>query len=469
VKAKKNKKKNKNKRRTNTAPSVKPAAPLLSLAMMVKNEEDFLEDALRSARDFCDELIVVDTGSTDRTIEIAKDMGATLSHFPWINDFSAARNETLRQANGQWVAILDADERFVGQQPDAIRQYLTPGSNYPFEALMLNVTNTRLDGSPISSFYSVRVFPRDPRLGYTGRVHNQFGALVSDAPKIAATRYADLGIIHLGYDPELYKSRQKAARSLPLIEASVREDPSNHQQRFYLGREYLTLGRLDEAIPALQLAFDGIVATGDGPLVGAATHLIQALLSSNAPAVDAVKIGQQALQLESQHPDLWFDVGRALIRAGSKEAGADAVIRALGCLSKPGFSDQIRLQHRQWEAHELLGQLYWDMSRYAEAYKHYTRALDGKPTESDRWPIMLNSLCALAIEFGDDKLLPGLLDRLLNHPEAPLGMFFFQLNKVRQSQGTDAARLFLQSGLAKCARMSTDGEYLKAAKELDQV
>ena len=72
MKAKKNKKKNKNKnkRRTNTAPSVKPAAPLLSLAMMVKNEEDFLEDALRSARDFCDELIVVDTGSTDRTIEI---------------------------------------------------------------------------------------------------------------------------------------------------------------------------------------------------------------------------------------------------------------------------------------------------------------------------------------------------------------------------------------------------------------
>ena len=62
--------------------------------MMVKNEEEFLEDALLSAKSFCDELIVVDTGSTDRTIEIAQDLGATVSHFPWINDFSAARNET---------------------------------------------------------------------------------------------------------------------------------------------------------------------------------------------------------------------------------------------------------------------------------------------------------------------------------------------------------------------------------------
>ena len=433
---------------------------------MVKNEEDFLEDALRSAVGFCDELIVVDTGSTDRTIEIAQDMGATVSHFPWINDFSAARNETLRQANGQWVAILDADERFVGQQPDAIRQYLTPGPSYPFEALMLNVTNTRLDGSPISSFYSVRVFPRDQRLGYTGRVHNQFGALIEDAPKIAATRYADLGIIHLGYDPELYKSRQKAARSLPLIEATVREDPSNHQQRFYMGREYLTLGRIDEAIAALQLAFDGIVKTGNGPLVGAATHLIQALLSSDAPAVDAVKIGQQAVQLQAKHPDLWFDVGRALIRAGANEAAIDAILRALSCLSEHGLGDQIRLQHRRWEAHELLGQLYWDQARYPDAYEHFKRALPDKPEATDGWPIMLNSLCALAIELGDKDQIPSLLDKLLKHPKAPLAMFFFQLNRVRQSEGSDAARRFLQSGLAKCNRMATDPEYLKVAKEL---
>ena len=215
--------------------------------MMVKDEEDFLEDALSSARDFCDEMLVVDTGSTDRTVQIAKDMGARVTHFPWCNDFSAARNETLRQARGQWVAILDADERFRGNG-DGLRSQLVAGPQYPFQAVMLNVTNTRLDGSPISSFFSVRVFPRDHRLGYSGRVHNRFGALEDGAPKVACTQYADLEIIHLGYDPELYVARQKAARSLPLIEATVREEPQNHLQRFYLGREYLLLGRLEQAI-----------------------------------------------------------------------------------------------------------------------------------------------------------------------------------------------------------------------------
>ena len=147
-----------------------------------------------------------------------------------------------------------------------IRQFLKPGPHFPFQAIMLNVTNTRLDGSPISSFYSVRVFPRDPRLGYSGRVHNRFGALVEGAPKIDATRYSSLTINHLGYDPGLYKARQKAARSLPLIEATVRDEPNNHQQRFYLGREYLMLGRYGDAEAALGLAYGGIKATGHGPL-----------------------------------------------------------------------------------------------------------------------------------------------------------------------------------------------------------
>ena len=98
---------------------------------------------------------------------------------------------------------------------------------------MLNVINTRLDGSPISSFFSVRLFPNDRRLGYSGRVHNQFGALGDNPTKVEATRYLGLEIVHLGYDPQLYEARKKAARSLPLIEATVREEPHNHQQRFY--------------------------------------------------------------------------------------------------------------------------------------------------------------------------------------------------------------------------------------------
>src|SRR5580658_9834415 len=84
--------------------------PRLSLAMIVKNEARCLARCLRSIEAMVDEIIIADTGSTDETIEIAKSFNATISHFTWVNDFSAARNFALDQAGGDWILVLDADE-----------------------------------------------------------------------------------------------------------------------------------------------------------------------------------------------------------------------------------------------------------------------------------------------------------------------------------------------------------------------
>src|SRR5512143_1026788 len=84
--------------------------PTLSLAMIVKNEEKNLGHCLASVRDLVDEMVVVDTGSTDGTVALAESFGARIGHFPWTGDFGAARNESLRLCTGDWVLILDADE-----------------------------------------------------------------------------------------------------------------------------------------------------------------------------------------------------------------------------------------------------------------------------------------------------------------------------------------------------------------------
>ena len=173
------------------------SAPLLSLVMMVKNEEAFLEDALRSALPLCDELVVVDTGSTDRTVEIARDLGARVSSFAWCDDFSAARNETLRQARGQWVAVLDADERFRCADPAAVRALLAPGPDFPCEGLSLPVVNVTLEGQVISRFQSVRIFGNAPdRIAYVGRVHNQLRSLDPTRPRIQARVCPALEVVH---------------------------------------------------------------------------------------------------------------------------------------------------------------------------------------------------------------------------------------------------------------------------------
>ena len=93
----------------------------LSQCMIVKNEETNIRKALSWAKDIAFEQIVVDTGSTDRTVEIAEEMGAKIYHFEWIDDFSAAKNYAIEQAKGSWIAFLDADEYM---EPEAARKLL---------------------------------------------------------------------------------------------------------------------------------------------------------------------------------------------------------------------------------------------------------------------------------------------------------------------------------------------------------
>ncbi|MER3328119.1 MAG: glycosyltransferase, partial [Candidatus Kapaibacterium sp.] len=104
--------------------SVRVKQPLITLSMIVKNEEKMLRGCLESAEKIVDEIVIVDTGSTDRTIEIAKEFGAKVYQFDWINDFAAARNESLRHSNGKWVLYLDADERISQFEVNKFRKSL---------------------------------------------------------------------------------------------------------------------------------------------------------------------------------------------------------------------------------------------------------------------------------------------------------------------------------------------------------
>ena len=146
---------------------------------------------------------------------------------------------------------------------------------------------------------------------------------------------------------------------------------------------------------------------------------------------------------------------------------ANSLERALACLDQAVIDGQVRLRHHRWEAHEILGNLYWHLQKYPECYGHYLKTIEtGKPEQSSGWPQMLNSVCALAIELGDTERIEPLLDRLLAHPQAPLGMFFFQLNRVAQSAGIEAARKMLVDGRNRCQRMAQDAEYAAAAARL---
>ena len=150
--------------------------------MIAKNEAQFIQEALESASCWADELIVLDTGSTDQTVEIAQKAGARVHSFEWCDDFSAARNASLAYASSDWVAILDADERFSIDQPERISELFIQTETWPYQALMIRLENYTYEDELISVSRVPRIFPRHPDLGYEGVVHENLESLSYGTP-----------------------------------------------------------------------------------------------------------------------------------------------------------------------------------------------------------------------------------------------------------------------------------------------
>ena len=112
----------------------------VTLSMIVKNEEEMLEACLESVAGFVDEIIVVDTGSTDRTVEIALEKGARVEHFEWCDDFSAAREYSKSLATCDYVLVLDADECMLQSEAEAFRHYL---NTEEFDVCFITLFNAR--------------------------------------------------------------------------------------------------------------------------------------------------------------------------------------------------------------------------------------------------------------------------------------------------------------------------------------
>lgn len=192
----------------------------VSACMIVKNEEELLPGCLDSIRDWIDEIIIVDTGSTDRTIEIAKSYGAKIYHQEWEGNFSKHRNYSLDLATSDWVFIIDADERFVADDLPQVR----PRFNDPrCQVLTIDVLNIYGDREEKTTFLpSVRFFRRELNLRYEGIVHN-----VLDVPTDITVHRLGARIKHLGYDLTPEKMQAKFERTSQLLEQQLQENPNN--------------------------------------------------------------------------------------------------------------------------------------------------------------------------------------------------------------------------------------------------
>lgn len=185
----------------------------LSACLIVRDEERFLDRCLASLRGHVDEICVLDTGSSDRTLEIARSHGAIVSCRPWDDDFSAARNASLDLATGDWILQIDADEELVPPAAGAWSVLRDPSASCALVELDLRGDEGRSERT-----WQPRLFRRDPRLRYRRPLHETVLDGLADAG-LPAPRRVPLLLIHHGYLGEVVASRGKIERNLRILRA----------------------------------------------------------------------------------------------------------------------------------------------------------------------------------------------------------------------------------------------------------
>jgi tetratricopeptide (TPR) repeat protein len=213
--------------------AINPASRL-SVCLIVKNEERFLAQCLKSVRGLAAQIVVVDTGSTDRTVEIAREFGADIYSFAWCDDFAAARNAALEHATGDWVLMLDADEELP---PAQHAKLLTDKKDAAAIAFRLPLVNAGQEQEGRS--FVPRLFRNAPEVFFTGRIHEQvFSSLLERAQKWGLkTALGSAELLHHGYTAELLRDRNKIERNLKLLRAAIAENPADANLLMNLGLE----------------------------------------------------------------------------------------------------------------------------------------------------------------------------------------------------------------------------------------
>ena len=239
---------------------------LLSAAIIVRDEAEHLDGCLSSLRGLVDEVVVVDTGSSDASVDVAVRHGAIVAHEPWRGDFATPRNRSLDLATGEWILYVDADERVrAGDDRERRRQIAAASGHAAFRVPLV----PRIGWTP---YLEYRLWRHDPDVRFSGRMHESVvSAIYNAAQRDGRTIEASdvLTIEHFGYERD---QERKYQRDEPILLAALREHPERVFYYDHLARIYQALGRDDEAVAmwtrGIELALEGGPRPRRPPTVG---------------------------------------------------------------------------------------------------------------------------------------------------------------------------------------------------------
>lgn len=361
--------------------------PTLSICMITKNEEENLAACLEGVKEFADEIIIADTGSNDKTLSIARSYGAKVYNYMWTDDFSAARNESIRHAMYDWILSIDADERVDKTNAKRIKDAI---NILHVDAYLIKLNNTIKQGDDSSIAgqitKSYRLFRNFREFAFTGRIHEEISVSLSE--KNAKVQESNIIINHLGYVKDEKTFREKQNRNLKLLKIQFDENPDNWYASFNLGQTYMLLGIISEA-----------------------KYYLMKTIESNAVPTDTLA-------------SIYNNLGECLL----KEKKYD---EAIACCKQ-----SISLISNQCCGYLLLSRIYRAKNNHSEAVKTLAKILENQKKENRN---------GAAIDINID---PSIINFYLGHSYFEIGefdkaIFYFRESIQLNSKDTIKAKTFI--------------------------
>jgi glycosyltransferase involved in cell wall biosynthesis len=320
------------KRAERCASAARPAEGLtLSLCMIVRDEEEMLPRSLAAARDAVDEIIVVDTGSTDRTVEIAKSFGAKVIEREWTGSFADARNASFDAATGDWIMYLDADEVLVAGDAERLREITGRTWREAFYLVETNFTGELGDGTAVTH-NALRVFRNRPEYRFEGRIHEQIAhKLPTKMPE--RIEVTDVRVEHYGYLGVVRDAKDKSRRNIELLERQrdEAEDPTAFLH-FNLGSEYAALGENGSALDSFEKAWELMREDPERAAYGYVPSLLSRLVRArrvNGLHEEAGELAVEALDMLPGFTDLVYERAQSAREMGKLSEAAALLGRCL--------------------------------------------------------------------------------------------------------------------------------------------
>lgn len=296
----------------------------ISACYMVKNAAGDLRRSLESIKKYVDEIIVVDTGSTDSSVAVAQEFGAKIFHETWQDDFSTPRNLAIREATGDWIVFLDADEYFINNTAKNLRTVIKLANKANVSALAIKWVNidTDDDNKIINSSYVLRIFAKTAGVHYVGKIHED--VYRGDEPLERAMVPANLlTLYHTGYSSSI--NRAKAERNLKLLLEELATTDKPEKFYSYLADAYYTLKDWANVEKFARLDIDARKNLSNRPI----RLLIECLEREPSRFEECFKISKLAVERYPNVPEFSAKLADCLAQKGDYRAAVAEMERAI--------------------------------------------------------------------------------------------------------------------------------------------